>query len=74
MRAFGFIPASEAGVLKRDWKGLKVRVSTDHLRVVHLAEQIPEVMDRMAAQRLGHGLRPVSGEVAYRNQLRFFEL
>ncbi len=34
MRAFGFIPASEAGVLKRDWKGLKVRVSTDQLRVL----------------------------------------
>ena len=35
MRAFGFIPASEAGVLKRDWKGMKVRVALEHLRVIH---------------------------------------
>lgn len=27
MRAFGFRPAVEAGVLKREWRGLQVRVS-----------------------------------------------
>lgn len=33
MRAFGFRPAVEQGVLKRDWRGLRVRVSTDGLRM-----------------------------------------
>lgn len=34
MRAFGFIPANEEGVLKRDWHGLRVRVDPDLLRVI----------------------------------------
>jgi hypothetical protein len=33
MRAFGFRPAVEAGVLKRDWRGLQVRVSGIGIRV-----------------------------------------
>lgn len=33
MRAFGFIPAVEAGVLKREWHGAQVRVGQDSLRV-----------------------------------------
>lgn len=32
MRAFGFRPAVEAGVLKREWHGLAVRVSARGLR------------------------------------------
>ena len=32
MRAFGFIPANETGVLKRDWHDLRVRVSPELLR------------------------------------------
>jgi hypothetical protein len=32
MRAFGFRPAVEAGVLKRDWHGLSVRVSQTGIR------------------------------------------
>ena len=34
MRAFGFIPANEEGVLKRDWHDLRVRVSPDLLRAI----------------------------------------
>lgn len=33
MRAFGFRPAVEQGVLKRDWRSLRVRVAADGLRV-----------------------------------------
>lgn len=33
MRAFGFRPAVEANVLKREWHGLEVRVSPAELRV-----------------------------------------
>jgi hypothetical protein len=34
MRAFGFIPANEVGVLKRDWHGQRIRVSAELLRVI----------------------------------------
>lgn len=34
LRAFGFRPAVEEGVLKREWDGTQVRVGTDALRVV----------------------------------------
>ncbi len=34
LRAFGFRPAVEAGVLKREWHGTGVRVGPDALRVV----------------------------------------
>ncbi|MCB0881823.1 MAG: hypothetical protein KDC33_06350 [Thermoleophilia bacterium] len=34
MRYFGFRPAVEAGVLKREWHGVTVRVSSDTLRAV----------------------------------------
>ena len=34
MRAFGFIPANEEGVLKRDWHDLRVRVSPELLRAI----------------------------------------
>ena len=33
MRAFGFRPAVEPGVLKREWESAEVRVSATHLRV-----------------------------------------
>lgn len=33
MRAFGFRPAVEQGVLKRDWHTLRVRVAADGLRI-----------------------------------------
>ena len=32
MRAFGFRPAVEPGVLKREWRGLAVRVSDAGIR------------------------------------------
>jgi hypothetical protein len=35
MRFFGFRPAVEAGVLKREWHGMSVRISTGALRVSH---------------------------------------
>lgn len=34
LRAFGFRPAVEEGVLKREWEGTQVRVGPDALRVV----------------------------------------
>jgi len=34
LRAFGFRPAVESGVLKREWRGTQVRVGPDALRVV----------------------------------------
>jgi hypothetical protein len=34
LRAFGFRPAVETGVLKREWHGAQVRVGPDALRVV----------------------------------------
>jgi hypothetical protein len=34
MRTFGFIPAREPGVLKREWHGLQVRVSPELLRAI----------------------------------------
>lgn len=34
LRAFGFRPAVEDGVLKREWQGTQVRVGPDALRVV----------------------------------------
>ena len=34
LRAFGFRPAVEAGVLKREWHGAQVRVGPEALRVV----------------------------------------
>lgn len=37
MRAFGFAPAQEEGVLKREWKGLQVRVDAERLRVIRPA-------------------------------------
>ncbi len=33
MRAFGFRPAVEPGVLKREWESAEVRVSATHLRI-----------------------------------------
>ena len=33
MRYFGFRPAVEAGVLKREWHGMGVRISTNAMRV-----------------------------------------
>jgi hypothetical protein len=35
MRAYGFRPAVEDGVLKRDWHGLSVRVGAEDLRASH---------------------------------------
>lgn len=35
MRAYGFRPAVEDGVLKRDWHGLSVRVGAEDLRARH---------------------------------------
>jgi hypothetical protein len=35
MRAYGFRPAVEEGILKRDWHGLGVRVGADDLRSRH---------------------------------------
>lgn len=34
MRAYGFRPAVEPGVLKREWRGLSVRISSTTFRVV----------------------------------------
>ena len=35
MRAYGFRPAVEDGVLKREWHGLSVRVGAEELRARH---------------------------------------
>jgi hypothetical protein len=34
MRAYGFVPAREQGVLKREWHGHQVRVSPERLRLI----------------------------------------
>lgn len=48
MRAFGFRPAVEAGVLKREWHGMGVRVSEAALRVARpgLGEMVYRAPDR----------------------------
>ncbi|MCU0307687.1 MAG: hypothetical protein MUE51_07950 [Thermoleophilia bacterium] len=57
MRAFGFIPAREPGVLKREWHGHQVRVGHDEVRFGRRGEG-------ELAWRAGAGLR-VNGD-AYR--------
>jgi hypothetical protein len=49
MRFFGFRPAVEAGVLKREWHGMSVRISTNALRVAQpgIGEIVYSADDRM---------------------------
>lgn len=48
MRAYGFRPAVEDGILKREWHGLSVRTGAEDLRALHprLGELVYRPVDR----------------------------
>lgn len=60
MRAFGFRPAVEPGVLKREWHGLAVRVSLSGVRAVRPGEgELAWLADERVLLQDG---RPYAGE------------
>lgn len=61
MRAFGFRPAVEGGVLKREWRGLAVRVSEGGLRARGELGELVYDAERRAVSRDG---APLGGDPA----------
>ena len=61
-RAFGFRPAVEPGVLKRDWRGLQVRVSAEWLRARDIDGDALEFHDGPGEPVLIHNGEPLRAE------------
>ena len=59
MRAYGFRPAVEDGVLKRDWHGMAIRVGAAEIRAKHLEHG--ELVYRAEAEALEHDGVPFDG-------------
>jgi len=70
MRAFGFRPAVEEGVLKRDWRGLGIRVSATGLRIAEpgVGELAYTATDRMLLLD-GGAFRPTPAALGLVNDL-----
>lgn len=62
MRAYGFRPAVEDGVLKREWHGLSVRVGAEDLRARH--PRLGDLVYRAADEELLFGGAPFDGSEA----------
>jgi hypothetical protein len=59
MRAYGFRPAVEDGVLKREWHGLSVRVGAEDLRAHH--PRLGDLVYRAADEELLFDRAPFDG-------------
>lgn len=62
MRAYGFRPAVEGGVLKREWHGLSVRVGAEEIRARH--PRLGELVYRPVDEELLFGGAPFDGSEA----------
>ena len=62
MRAYGFRPAVEDGVLKREWHGLSVRVGAEDLRARHA--RLGELLYRPDEEELLFQGAPFDGSAA----------